>query len=141
MKTLFDSSAFAKRYINERGSQEVYDICQATTTLALSVICLPEILSALNRLMREKCLSDREYHIAKNRLAEDVEDAVIINLTPSVISTTTFLLENNALRAMDAIHLACALEWKAELFVSSDERQIKAAKKAGLHIQYIESGA
>jgi predicted nucleic acid-binding protein len=38
---------------------------------------------------------------------------------------------------LDALHIACALEWKAELFVSSDNRQIKAAKQAGLNIQEV----
>jgi predicted nucleic acid-binding protein len=41
-------------------------------------------------------------------------------------------LEDNALRAMDALHIACALEWRAELFVSSDKQQIMAAEKSGL---------
>ena len=49
MKTLFDSSAFAKRYVDEDGSQEVDEICQATSILAVSVLCVPEIVSALNR--------------------------------------------------------------------------------------------
>jgi len=35
-------------------------------------------------------------------------------------------------RAMDALHVACAIQWGAELFVSADERQVAAAKKAGL---------
>ena len=140
MKTLFDSSAFAKRYVEEIGSQEVDDTCRTTTTLALSVLCVPEIVSALNRRLRERRLSRQDYLAAKNRLSEDVADVVVINLTPSVISRATFLLETNNLRAMDALHVACALEWGAELFVSSDLRQVRAAKKSGLVARYIEAG-
>jgi predicted nucleic acid-binding protein len=33
---------------------------------------------------------------------------------------------------MDALHVACAMQWGAELFVSADARQVAAAKKAGL---------
>jgi hypothetical protein len=33
---------------------------------------------------------------------------------------------------MGALHVACALEWNAELLASSDERPLKAAGKAGL---------
>jgi len=36
---------------------------------------------------------------------------------------------------LDALHIACALEWGAELFVSSDQQQLRAAKRAGLKIQ------
>jgi len=57
MKTLFDSSAFAKRYVEEVGSREVDALCVATSALALSVVCVPEIISALNRRLREKRLS------------------------------------------------------------------------------------
>ena len=140
MKTLLDSSAFAKRYVDEDGSQEVDEICQATSILAVSVLCVPEIVSALNRWVRERRLSAQEYVAAKSRLSEDVADAVIVNLTPAVIARSTFLLETNALRAMDALHVACALEWGADLFVSCDDRQIKAAKRAGLRTRRIATG-
>jgi len=139
MRVLFDSSAFAKRYVEEKGSQEVDDLCQATSVLALSVICVPEIISALNRLLREKSLSHQKYVSAKTHLFEDVADATIINLTPAVVAKSTLLLEKNDLCAMDALHVACAVEWGAELFVSSDRRQIRAARKAGLRTRYIET--
>ena len=60
----------------------------------------------------------------------------IINLTYEVIKNSTQLLESLPLRAMDAIHVACDLVSKAELFVSSDKQQLSAAKKAGLKIKY-----
>ena len=138
MKTLFDSSAFAKRYIEETGSQAVDDICQTTTSLALSVLCVPEIISALNRLLREKRLSRRDYLMAKSRLSADVADAAVIELTPEVVSRSILLLEANTLRTMDAIHVACALEWGAEQFVSADQRQVKAALKSGLKTTFID---
>ncbi len=137
MKTFFDSSAFAKRYVEETGSQLVDDICLNAKEVSLSVICAPEIISALNRRMREKILSRRDYFAIKQHLSDDVRDAVIINLVPEVIVTSTKLLEASPLRAMDALHVACALVWGAELFVSSDKRQIEAAKKAGLKIKFV----
>lgn len=138
MKTFFDSSSFAKRFVEEPGSQEVDDICQETSMLGLSVICLPEIISALNRRLREKCLTHQDYLKAKHRLVEDIKDSQIINLIPTVIDKSVVLLESNTLRSMDALHIACALEWQAETFVSSDKKQVKAAKKAGLQTKYIE---
>ena len=62
---------------------------------------------------------------------------MIINLTPEVIATSTSLLGASPLRAMDALHIACALESGADLFVSSDKRQITAARKAGLETKYV----
>ncbi len=137
MKTFFDSSAFAKRYVEEEGSQIVDDICRETTELSLSVICVPEILSALNRRIREKRLSQKDYARIKQYLSDDVRDAMIINLIPEVIAASTKLLEASPLRAMDALHVACAIVWRADLFVSSDKQQVTAAGKAGLKIKYV----
>jgi predicted nucleic acid-binding protein len=137
VKTFFDSSAFAKRYVEETGSQVVDGICYNATEVAVSVICVPEIISALNRRIREKCLSRQDYVLIKQHLSDDVRDTIIVNLMPEVIMTSTNLLESSPLRAMDAIHVACALVWGAELFVSSDMRQLTAAKKAGLKVKSV----
>jgi uncharacterized protein len=137
VKTFFDSSAFAKRYVEEPGSQAVDLLCQEATEVALSVLCVPEILSALNRRVREGLLTDREYTEAKQYLSQDIRDAVIVNLVTQVVSTCTKILEDSPIRAADALQIACALEWETELFVSSDKRQISAARKAGLHTKLV----
>jgi predicted nucleic acid-binding protein len=140
MKTFFDSSAFAKRYVEEPGSQAVDALCLAATELALSVVCIPEILSALNRRVRERGLSARHYETAKESLSDDIRDAVVVNLTTDVISTCVAILEASPVRAMDALHVACAVRWGAELFVTADKRQVSAAKRAGLPTRLIGSG-
>jgi predicted nucleic acid-binding protein len=139
VKTFLDSSAFAKRFIGEQGSKTVDAVCEEATELGLSIICVPEVVSALNRRLREKSLSRQQYAEAKKRLLAEVEDAVIVNLTPPVISQSLETLERNPVRAMDALHVACAVQWEAELFVSADQQQIAAAKKAGLRTRSVEN--
>jgi len=129
MKVYLDTSAYAKRFIEETGSDMIDNILTDATEIGLSIICIPELLSALNRRRREKSISKSQYSDIKVRLAEEIADADIIQLTDAVIESTTMLLEKNILRAMDAIHIACAKEWQADLFLTSDKRQIKAAKK------------
>lgn len=137
MKTFFDSSAFAKRYVLEKGSRDVDNLCLATDQLAVSVLCVPEVISALNRRVREKSLSRGDYTEAKKFLLEDIQDAVVVNLTPSVVATSIEMLEACPLRAMDALQVACAREWGAEVFVSADQRQINAAKESGLQVSSV----
>jgi len=132
MRAFLDSSALAKRYLEEPGSDEVEEVLAETTSLGLSVICLPEIISALCRRHREASITERGYRAAKQALLDDVRDAEVINITPDVVKQATVALETNVLRAMDALHLGCALEWGAELFVSADERQVQAAENCGL---------
>ncbi len=135
MKTYLDSSAFAKRFIEESGSNGVEFICARASELGLSILCVPEIVSALNRRLREHSLTQSQYNEAKRRLLDDVRDADIITLTPSVIGSAIKVIETSPVRAMDALHIACALEWGAELFASSDKQQLIAAKRAGLKTQ------
>jgi predicted nucleic acid-binding protein len=137
VKTFFDSSAFAKRYVEEAGSHVVDSLCQEATEVALCVLCVPEIISALNRRVREGLLTDREYRESKQYLSQDIQDAVIVNLVAQVVSTCTKILEASPVRAADALQIACALEWETELFVSADKRQISAAKKAGLRTKFV----
>jgi len=134
MRIFFDSSAFAKRYIEEPGSEKVEDLCVQATLLGVSSICLTEVISGLCRLSRDSILTKNQYEITKGALLKDFEDITVCNITPAVIGQTIHILETNTLRTMDALHIGCALEWKAEVFVSSDLRQISAAKKMGLKV-------
>lgn len=137
MKLICDSSAFAKRYVLEDGSEILDHLLQRASQLALCTIVVPEIISGLNRRRREQILLSDDYRTIKRNLMEDVHDAIVLQITPSVISHSVSLLENNTLRAMDALHIACALEWQAELFATADRRQLNAAQNAGLLTEYI----
>jgi len=121
----------------ESGSAKVEGLLEKTTELGLSIICFSEAISALNRKCREQALNNKDYKALKNIILTSIEDADIINITHQSISTITQLLENNALRTLDAIHIAAATEWHAELFVSADKKQTLAARNAGLKIKHI----
>ena len=132
MRIFFDSSTFAKRYIEEPGSEKVENLCAQATMLGVSSICLPEIISGLCRLRRDSILTKNQYEATKEALLRDFEDIEVCNITPTVIGQTIQILEINTLRTLDALHIGCASEWKADVFVSSDPRQVEAAKKTGL---------
>lgn len=132
MKAFLDSSSFAKRFIEESGSGKVEALCARVSELGLSVICVPEIVSALNRRLRERSLTQDQYRTAKQRLLVDIRDADIVQLTPTVLGSAIRVLESSPVRAMDALHIACALEWGADIFASCDARQMTAARRAGL---------
>jgi predicted nucleic acid-binding protein len=137
MKTFLDSSAFAKRFIDEPGSGRVEEICGRASELGLSVLCVPEVVSALSRRRRERVLTPAQYRQAKQRLFEDVRDADILQLTPAVVGVAVKTLEAGPVRTMDALQVACAVEWGSELFLSGDRAQLAAAKRAGLATQAV----
>ncbi len=134
MRIFFDSSAFAKRYISEIGTQAVLEWCDQATEIGLSGIALPEIISAFCRLRREGRIDDTQYRQLKSLLLTDIEDAAICDLTPTVLAQSITCLESNALRSMDAIHIGSAVALNADVFVSADQRQCEAASRAGLRV-------
>jgi predicted nucleic acid-binding protein len=129
-----DSSALGKRYIADEQSEELDKLFERATNLAVSVLCLPEIISALCRRRRERVLRPAEYAAAKIALESDLADAAIIQIIDEVLLRAIGLLETNALRSSDAIQISSALVWGADLFVSSDTRQCTAAKASGLDV-------
>ena len=133
MNLFADSSALAKRYIADEKSVEFENLLQRATNLAVSVLCAPEIISALCRRRRERFLKPAEYAAAKTALESDLADAAIIQVVDEVLLESIRLLESNPLRTSDAIQIASALVWRADLFVSADARQFSAAKATGMN--------
>ena len=137
MKVVIDSSALVKRYIEEPGSKALEEILKDASELGLSIILTPEVISAFNRLLRERRISTEEYDLIKQALLEDVRDATVLQITPEVIAHAVILLEKNVLRSLDALHVACALAWRTELFITADKRQMQAAINAGLNARFV----
>jgi len=134
MRIFFDSSAFAKRYVSEEGTDAVVQWCDRATEIALSGIALPELISAFCRLRRESKISEAQYQQLKDSLLADIEDAAICDLTPIVLAHSIASLERNKLRGMDAIHIGSAVAMQADLFVSADARQCATAAAVGLEV-------
>ena len=134
MKVFLDTSAFAKRYVAEQGSDQVLAVCQQADSLVVSVICLPELISTLSRLVREKKLASAAYRKMKGDMIADLADVDICQITREVLVSVVSLLELHPLRAMDGLHVACALACAPDAFVSADHRQLSAARKAGLSV-------
>ena len=137
MLVFFDSSAFVKRYIQEAGTDQVMEWCDKATEIGLSSVALPEIISAFCRLQREDKINMEQYLQLKRMLMVDIEDAVVCDLGPLVLAKAISSLENNILRGMDAIHIGSAVVLKADIFISSDNRQCDAADRAGLLVKFI----
>jgi len=137
MKLFLDSSAIVKRYIEEPGSDLVEDLCKEAAELGISVISLPEIVSALQRRIREGMIDDLQYKIIKKEFFKSLNDTVIYPLTESVIYKSVELLESYTLRSLDSIHLSCAIKWECDYFVSADKQQLTAAKEEGIMVKEI----
>jgi predicted nucleic acid-binding protein len=129
-----DSSALAKRYIADEKSDDFDGLLQRATSLTVSVLCVPEIISALCRRRRERALTSAQYATAKSALETDLADATVIQITDEVTLSSIRLLEGSSLRSSDAIQIASALAWHADVFASAEARQCAAARASGLEV-------
>lgn len=139
MRVFFDTSAFVKRYVEEPGSDRVQELCSRATQVLLSVICFPEMISTLNRLLREGKIAKEQYAGLKGTMVEDLADIEIVNVVPTVVGRAVRLLEDNSLGALDALHLGCAIEAQANVFASADQRQIEAGRRSGVAVEDVRA--
>ena len=137
MKVFFDSSAFVKRYVAEPGSEAVVLLCGAADEIALSILCPTEILSAVLRLQREGHINARHYAAIKAAMLADIRDVALVQIDAAVVKNSINALETSPLKALDSFHIACAMHWGPDFFVSSDIQQIAAAKKLGLKVRQV----
>jgi hypothetical protein len=137
LRVFFDSSALAKRYYEEPGSPRVEEIFLSASSLGLSVLAISEVASALCRRRREGELSPAQYQQAKRVLLLESADADLIPLNEVVLTRAVSILERWSLRSSDALHVASAAEWSSDLFVTADDRQLRAAKGLGLKVERI----
>jgi predicted nucleic acid-binding protein len=137
MNVFFDSSAWVKRYVEENDSKLVEETGWSADKISLSIICLPEVISAFTRLQREGRLTADQTDILQKALYDDIADVQLIQINEAEIAQSIRLLKNFPLRTLDALHLACALAAKVDLFVSADLQQTEAARGSGLKTLFV----
>ena len=134
MRLFVDSSALAKRYVLEPGSEQVIELLGKADEVVLSVVSAVELISAFTRRKREGTMSLAAYKKLKKAFANDLETVSIVELFPTVVSLAVQCLERSSLRSLDAIQVASAIICECDLFLSGDERQAECAKSEGLQI-------
>jgi len=137
MRIFLDSSALAKKYIAEKGSERILALWREAEDISLSILCVPEVLSACNRLRREKKLDQKGYQAIKDGFFRDLEDTNLINVVPTIIEGAVSCLEDGTIRTLDAIHVASAMSIGCELFVTSDPRQAEGARAMKLQTELV----
>ncbi len=142
--TYFDSSALVKRYVPEVGSAWVTRLCRQEP-VAISLITIPEIASALARRTREGALTAQQGNALFQAFLRDARSFTLVGLDQVIVQqAATFLLTvplQVRLRTLDALHVASA-QWTfargrrrgvaTGSLVTADRALVDAATWAGL---------
>jgi predicted nucleic acid-binding protein len=137
-----DTSALAKRYLTEKGSLRVRRLLEAKADVFYQTFLTPvELASALYRRLRERDITLEELAVMlRAYVTHSHQDYLLIPYSDSLMERAAMLLAHHALRALDAVQLASALDLRDRLpanelplaFLSSDERLVEAARQEHL---------
>lgn len=125
-----DSSAVVKLVIAEDESDALRRFLATARRRASSEILLTEAMRAVRR--RE---AERDSEAAEAQLAqlEAILDGFHLWRLDRHVLTEASRIEPLSLRALDALHIACALQMPPlDAFISYDARQLRAAARVGL---------
>jgi hypothetical protein len=141
----FDSSALAKRYLDEEaGRREVLRLLRRYDVVTSAVIAV-ELRSALRRRVAEGTLDAERVPEILKRVAVERKFWAVMDVSSDVLSAAEMLVATHPVRALDAIHVASAglfaqrIAQPDLLFVSADARQTTAAAAVGMTTRQIGS--
>ena len=138
-----DSSALAKLYVSERGSERMTELAlsEARHTVATCAITQVEFHSAIDRRRRGEGLGEDEAERAVERFNAHLKSLFILYPVDSrMLDLACDMVHRHALRAYDAVHLAACLFLlrlyaRDDLtFVSADRHLLTAARSEGLAV-------
>lgn len=133
-----DSSVFVSIYINDGHSQDVKRGLVGRPDLWFTPLHRAEWTHAVEQhVFRGLLSSDKALQIHRNFAADAGNGIwVEVDLPGDALETAVELARKYVARlgtrTLDTLHVACALELKAERFWTFDERQKKLARAAGL---------
>jgi len=137
----FDTSVLVKRYVEEDGAGPSR-VLLGRHRLLSSAILPVEALAALGRRREAHDLSEAHFAAILGRLQRDRVHWELVDPTRTVLGRAEQLAGRQGLRALDALHIASALEFETSTafrlpFVTADRRQREGAERAGLNVIWI----
>jgi uncharacterized protein len=111
-----DSSALAKLYLDEDRAeqQQVIDLIERCGQVASCAIAYAEVSGVFARYFHEGQLTQEDYEEKLGRFSADWETVSPVGIAAELSTLAAQLMKSQrGLRAMDALHLAAALEIRA----------------------------
>ena len=144
-----DSSALVKRYILEKGSEELAARFERGDRLFTSMLSFAEVHRVLASKFRERRIKDTHLKQLKENFTYDwMILFTITELDTNTMTAVPYLVLEHGLKSADAVHLSAAI-WLRDLirlkppatdgdahleFASSDKELMQAARKEGFDI-------
>ncbi|NJL18858.1 MAG: type II toxin-antitoxin system VapC family toxin [Bdellovibrionaceae bacterium] len=144
----FDTGVALKLVVEEPLSGRVRAfVRKRRTAIPYSRLMEVEIENALHALRYRNAITDKQLAGARSLLAEmTVEgrflavDLSLDRIASETLSLAALVTLKTGCRTLDLMHVATAKLLKADAFVSTDVRQLKAARLCGMSVINLEEG-
>jgi predicted nucleic acid-binding protein len=140
-----DTSALAKRYLTEKGSNRIRRLLQRKEHVFYQSFLTPlEVASALYRRLRSNDISSDELSLLLRAYVTHCHrDYLLIPYSDALCNRASALIARHVLRALDALQLSSALELRDRLavetlsltFLSADDRLLETARREHLQVE------
>lgn len=138
MNLYADSSFLVSVYLLDAHTTEAVRRMAAKPDIWLTPFHETEIAHSISQSVFRGRVTQKQADLASQSFARDCEGGLwrMIEFPPAAFQTSVALARRFGARigsrTLDSLHVACALELKADRFWTFDDRQAKLAKAAGL---------
>jgi predicted nucleic acid-binding protein len=137
MRAFIDTSSLFKKYVRERGSNELDSLLQDISEIAVSPVTWLELNAVIARRLREKTLMSQQATWLQVEVQKDFQSFYRVLWNEALEETATNLIDHHPLSTLDAIQLASGVLAKVDLFVTSDHglfEQARSEVRRAVHI-------
>lgn len=137
MRVFVDTSSLFKKYVNEPGSDVFENTLSRATEIAVSPVTWIEMNAAIERRLTGRSLSAEQADWLRAEAKKDFTYFFQVLWNENLENKAVELIRKHALKTMDAVQLASGFLSESELFLTSDQKLYKEAKKVLRHVRYV----
>ncbi len=137
MRVFVDTSSLFKKYVNEPGSDVFERALSRATEVAVSPVTWIEMNAAIERRLAGRSLSVEQADWLRVEVKKDFAYFFQVLWNENLENKAVEFVRKHSLKTMDAVQLASGFLSESELFLTSDQKLYKEAKKVLRHVRYV----
>ncbi len=136
MVVYFDTSALIKKYLSEKGSENLISFLDSVDMAYISSLTILETFSVFSRAFHSKTISRGDFEYSKNIFTEELSSFTVIEMDKKVREIVVNQFDLHHINTLDMIQLCCAIQFQdiIDIVAVSDLRLKKAFVNHGFAI-------
>lgn len=137
MVTFIDTSSLVKKYVVEKGSEEMDVLLGEISEIVVAPIAWVEFNSAIFQAVRDKRIASRDSSRILSEAERDFRSYSVVVWDEALADKATEAVHRHSLATLDAIQMAAGVLSKPDLFLTSDRKLFEETRKVIQGARYI----